>query len=359
MHLKHMVRSLPRPVAISLGLVTTLVLSTGLSPAAASGDFSVIATVNVGLNPFGNTVAPNGRFVWVANSGDDTVSVIDTHTLAVTATLPVGDFPEDIAFTSDGRQAFVTNSSSATVSVFDAQHQTVTQTVDLNPIPMSFPFGVAVDQSDTHVWVTSAGADFDNSDENIAILDNHNNANVQVSQTIDVAGFTGRPALTPDGKRFLVPRAVDYLGPAEMLWINATTGVIENSLLFDSSLIQNFAGDAGDVAITPNGRFAYAALFGDNGGVWIIDVKAGTTVGVVPLGTPVEGVAATPDGRFVFATGFGNGTVSVISTQTNHVVATLAVGSLPNEVSVTPDSTLAFVTNQGGSTVSVIAIPDQ
>ncbi len=47
------------------------------------------------------------------------MSVIDTSTNAVTATIPVGITPNNIAITPDGSEVYVANSGSNNVSVID------------------------------------------------------------------------------------------------------------------------------------------------------------------------------------------------------------------------------------------------
>ncbi|MCO5383738.1 MAG: hypothetical protein NHB15_18045 [Methanosarcina barkeri] len=54
---------------------------------------TVIDTVNVGTNPFGVAVTPDGSKVYVANNGDGTVSIINTTTNTVTDTINVGGMP--------------------------------------------------------------------------------------------------------------------------------------------------------------------------------------------------------------------------------------------------------------------------
>src|SRR5260370_28109663 len=79
---------------------------------------------------------------YIANSVDNTVSVIDTATNTVIGSpIPVGPFPLGVAVTPDGSTVYVTNHHSNMVSVID----TVTDTVSGSPIPVGvFPFGVAV-----------------------------------------------------------------------------------------------------------------------------------------------------------------------------------------------------------------------
>ena len=54
-------------------------------------------TITVGNGPVGVAVTPDGKHVYVANTGDNTVSVIDTATGAVSATIPVGTSPVRVA----------------------------------------------------------------------------------------------------------------------------------------------------------------------------------------------------------------------------------------------------------------------
>ncbi len=54
--------------------------------------------------PVGVAVTPNGSKVYVANNGDDTVSVISTATYTVTTIIPVGVEPTGLAVTPDGNK---------------------------------------------------------------------------------------------------------------------------------------------------------------------------------------------------------------------------------------------------------------
>jgi YVTN family beta-propeller protein len=337
--------------AAMLGIASTAL------PAGADPQFQVIATVDVGVNPFGDTVAPDGSTVWVANSGTPggaqghTVTVLDTTTFAIQSVIGVGNFPEDIAFARAGSQAFVTNSSSDTVSVINTATRTVGQTVDLSTVPMAFPFGVIATNDSQKVFVTSVGSQRDTSLDNIAVLNNSNPSNVFVGAAIHVEGSTGRPALTPNGSLLVVPRGRGDLAPPETLLIDPATNQIVADLLLSR------AGATQAATVTPDGRFAYVSILGGTGGVWVINLATRSTVTVIPTpDTRMFGVEATPDGRFVFATDFLLGQVSVISTATNQIIANVPVGSLPNDIAVTPDSSKAFVTNQGNTTVSVISI---
>jgi YVTN family beta-propeller protein len=89
--------------------------------------------------------------------------------------------------------------------------------------------------------------------------------------------------------------------------------------------------------------------------VSVIDTGTNSVVGApIPVGSLPEGVAVSPDGRFVYVTNTSSNTVSVINAVTNAVVASSTVGSHPLGVAVTPDGKFAYVANENSNTVSVI-----
>jgi YVTN family beta-propeller protein len=74
----------------------------------ATASNAVTATIEVGRNPGGVVISPDGKFVYVRNS--DTVSVIDTASNTVTATVAVEPSAErELAVTPDGRFVYVAN----------------------------------------------------------------------------------------------------------------------------------------------------------------------------------------------------------------------------------------------------------
>ena len=72
----------------------------------------------------------------------------------------------------------------------------------------------------------------------------------------------------------------------------------------------------------------------------------------IPVGTDPVGVSVTPDGKHVYVTNNGDGTVSVITTATGTVSATIPVGTNPVGVSITPDGKHAYVANNSTVVIS-------
>ncbi len=79
-----------------------------------------------------------------------------------------------------------------------------------------------------------------------------------------------------------------------------------------------------------------------------------TVVKTIPVGFQPNGIAVTPDGKFVWASMFGNNQVLKIDTSANSVVLGVPVGTGPGGVAITPDGRFAYVANIFSNTVSVI-----
>src|SRR5262245_12158139 len=99
---------------------------------------TVAATIPVGSGAGGVAVTPDGSTVYVANQGDNTVSVIDTTSNTVAATIPVGNEPFGVAVTPDGSTVYVANFIDNTVSVIATASNTVTAMIPGFSAPVAF-----------------------------------------------------------------------------------------------------------------------------------------------------------------------------------------------------------------------------
>ncbi len=59
--------------------------------------------------PAGCTLSPDGKYLYVACNGDDSVAVIDTSSKTVVKQVPVGYFPYGVSVTPDGKKVAVSN----------------------------------------------------------------------------------------------------------------------------------------------------------------------------------------------------------------------------------------------------------
>ena len=102
-----------------------------------SGD-TTLGLFATGVQPAHATLIPNASKLFVANSGEDTVSVNSTSTPTVSTTiaLPAGSKPVFVHTTENGN-VYVANSGNNTVSVISATSNVLTETVPVGSNPLA------------------------------------------------------------------------------------------------------------------------------------------------------------------------------------------------------------------------------
>lgn len=191
---------------------------------------TVIATVAMGAtayaNPYGIAVNPAGTRVYVTNSSESTVSVIDTATNTVITNVRVGPVftgysgppaagPQGVAVNPNGNEVYVANSGNDTVAVIDTATNEVTSTVPvaqaggtalgLGGRPRR-PFFIAVNPAGTLVYVANSAT------STVTTIDAANPCGGGTTETLGI-GYTGG---AQEFKLFLNPNAgpLPVVGPA-------------------------------------------------------------------------------------------------------------------------------------------------
>jgi YVTN family beta-propeller protein len=235
---------------------------------------SLISAVKVGLDPSGVVVTPDGKKIYVANSGSGNVSVIDVNTKKVTVTVPVEGSPDEIAITPNGKKAYVGNLNSKNISVIDTATDNVIASVPIGKIAGCVK--ISPDGKKAYAW----NFDMDNTSviKTLSVIDTNTE---NVIATVPVGNSPRQIAISPDGKRV-------YVG--------------------------NFYSKS----------------------VTVIDTKTNTVIATVPVGEWPMGIAVTPDGKKVYVANAESDNVSVIDTATNTVTATVYPGIYPTGVLIVP-----------------------
>ncbi|MBW8889392.1 MAG: YncE family protein [Fibrobacteres bacterium] len=143
------------PVAIAVNPVTNraYVANSGSNTVSVIDNASstVIATLNVGTGPCAIVVDPLGNLVYVANKGSNSVSLIDGATQAVTS-IAVGQGPSAIVLNGTTREAFVANTASNSVSQISGGIVTRTISVGTKPVAL------AVNASMNRIYAANNGS---------------------------------------------------------------------------------------------------------------------------------------------------------------------------------------------------------
>jgi YVTN family beta-propeller protein len=146
----------------------------------------VMATVPTGKRPLLPCVAPHGNAVYLPSGPDGTVTVLDAAG-ALKATIAVGAAPHDIAVSPDNRWAYQPNSGSHTVSVIDARSQSV-----VGEIKVGFgPGHIAFDPESRFAYVANTLSD------DVTVVDTSNH---EVMTTISAGVAAHLPLISPDGR---------------------------------------------------------------------------------------------------------------------------------------------------------------
>jgi DNA-binding beta-propeller fold protein YncE len=190
--------------------------------------------------------------------------------------------------------------------------------------------------------------------------------------------FTGEQllgeALTPGGRYLL---AADNGGGAAVVSVSRAEQGGAGALL--GTLAGPHGTGAIEVAVSPDGRFAFVSLEG-SASIAVFDLRQALTrgfgasdfVGTIPVGLAPVGLAVSPDGRWLYATSEvalgarpspgtrasgvplgGEGTLTVISLRRAEtdpaasVVSTVDAGCSPVRVITSADGTVVWVTARG------------
>ncbi len=169
---------------------------------SGSNDVAVIETASgaillrtkVAPGPSRMAVTPNGNFLIVLNVPSGLVTFISTLNQKVLSSVRVGEVPTAIAVTKDSAVAYVSNRGSNSVSILDLTIRQVTGTIATG----SGPTGLELSADGSKLYVANA------KDNTIGVYDTKTNEKIsEVKLPIDV-DFPNAIDLMPDGKRLLV-----------------------------------------------------------------------------------------------------------------------------------------------------------
>lgn len=96
--------------------------------------------LQTGDHPQEPALSRDGSTLFTANSGSDTVSVVDTVSLIEVNRVPVGQGPHSVLMDREGKRAYVFNALSSTISVIDVVSRALAATITTQSGPLRGQF---------------------------------------------------------------------------------------------------------------------------------------------------------------------------------------------------------------------------
>jgi len=326
--------------------------------------------------------------VFVANSGDGTVSVVDpAATESLPSSIRVGDSPFRIASDPMDSTVYVTDRIAHTISVIDVASNSVVDTIGA-----AGNFGVAVSSDGSTLYAVDAGARFEPvslvvtsttsrrvltkvplglrgvGDDQLSVVVDHERGFVYVVTTVVSERFPCRADLT--GCQLIVhqvdarthelvisrevinlvagfPSSVAFYPMSQKLYVTASVARFGVSGGFPEISTETFRAtrivpkDPQDeffgVAVAPAGDRLYATAIARQS-LAMIDTALGSEVGIVGLGGAPEGVAIDRCGRRVYVTKYLTNEIAVFDSELGMIERTVPVGVGPVSLCVANSS---------------------
>jgi len=293
-------------------------LAVGFSPAA----------IPVGFYPVGTAVNPQTNRIYIANAGNDSVSVLDGASNTVIATAQIGRLPCATAVNPMTNRVYVSNVNSNNISVIDGGTNAVIATVPVGRGPCA----VVVNPPNSRVFVGNY------SDNTLSVLDGNTNA---IVATIPLPSLPAGVGINTVTGRVYVTNGFQ----SSITVIDATTNIGIAKVNVGS------VPDAIGVNEATN-RVYVGNYFGRS--VTVIDGSNNTVIATIPVGIGPAGIAVDSGTNRIYTANYMSASVSVIDGSTNTVTATIPVGKIPNGAAVNPSTQRVYIPNSGGNSVSVI-----
>lgn len=297
--------------------------------------------------PAGYVAAPSNASMVLAGNGS-TIAAVDTIAYQpVAAGVPTGSGPAGMVFSADGSTLYVANSGDGTVSVIS-----VAATGSAPQYAFTGAGTVTVGGAPQHLALSPDGAylyvsvDTGTGGQLVVVATGDQPS---VAGSIAIGASPGGVAVTPSGAQLFVANA----GPG-------TVSVIGRAHDGKHSLVGTVTGltGASDVAVSLDGAVLLVACGSADAVVAVDAVHPEAPRQRLATGTGPGSVAMLPTGAYAVVGNGGSSTVSLIAVGADpggcRVVATTAVAGSPADLAVTPDSGLVLAGT--GSALAVITL---
>jgi uncharacterized repeat protein (TIGR01451 family) len=312
---------------------------------ALDGATNATVLLNTGSNPGAVVANPVTGQVYVANTGSNTVTVIDGDTYTPTASLTTPSGAGVVAVNPVTNKVYFANQGSSNITVLDAGTNTTTAvTAGIRPT------AIALNPLTNQVYVANYGVA--GSVGSVTVIDGVSSSTTTVPLGAG-AGSQANPnsiAVNPVTNKIYV---ANYNGSTVTVIDGVTNSTTNVAVSAPVSL-----------AVNPVTNKIYVSTAGSS--VAVIDGIANTSVSVTAAGGPNSAVAVNPVTNKVYVTGSASNKIAVIDGGTNTVVmwdtyaapsAGVAVNTITDKIYVPNGSVVTVIDDATNTSTNIRGVP--
>ena len=296
--------------------------------------------------------------IYVTNSAGDTIDAIDTATNKIVQVIRGIELPHGIAFSPDGSRIYISNESESVLDVVDRESGQILKKVALSERPNNL--AVTMDGRRVLVGVRAQPGSID-------VIDT---ATLTKIKSIPVNGSVHNVYVTPDGK-FAVSGSIENraLTVVDLQTDQQGWGVKFDSAVRPMAFEKNSDGSTRRIFVQLSNLNGFAVVdFAAHAEVARIQLPShpgGFGIAEGRTGTPSHGIGVSPDGKALWVNStFANAVfqyslpdlklVGYVSLPEVHPMGQAPAGSVPEWITFTPDGKMLYVSNSGAGSVSAI-----
>jgi PQQ-dependent catabolism-associated beta-propeller protein len=276
-----------------------------------SNTLAVKKVIDVGTRPRGIAITPDHREIFVCIGDDDRMDVIDTKTLSVSRSVPNVLDPELVAIDPVGKRVYAANEEESQVTVIDRASGKIVGTVGVG----AEPEGLSVSPDLATV--------------------------VNTSELTSMAHFINTKTLTIEDNVLVDqrPREAQYTHDGKQVWVSAEVGgtvsvidaqkrAIIKKIEFDIPGVQPELIQPVGIVFSKDGKLAFVALSHANR-IAVVDTATLTPTSYILVGERPWHMALDPDGSKLYAANGNTNDLTVIDVARLKAIRSVNVGHLP------------------------------
>jgi YVTN family beta-propeller protein len=314
-----------------------------------AGDLFVEVDGSLPGNEIAGQLVPAPR-LWITGNTTNTVSSVDSVTMATIDLAPAGKDPFGVGFNSDGSHLYVTAYLSNELNVFDPATLTPVATIATPRAPIlttplpdrsgllvtddlgsqlsvinfasnSVTSTVPVGANPIGVAVSADGKRAYTADQGTASLSIVDLSTQTATMSVPLGGTPWGVALSPDGSRIYVTLQTPNVAVVDTGSTKVLASIPLGNEPYPRGIVLNSKGSVAYVAGSYTNR------------VFVLDLTTNTLAGTIAVSSP-QGMALSADGSKLYAASLYSPVLTVIDTRSNKVIDTVGIVDAANWIAL-------------------------